>query len=296
MLLGVDLQDTREEVFVRMIVDGIAIGIAFKRAGFTSKNGNAPYNLWKLDRIQQRAAAILEARRNTGVITLPEVTGMLQRVFSSAYHADEYNAAHNAALSLARLYGHVNDRQTLEIIRRPSRDPDAPNEQELSSWVESLPALNAPDGNGGFSHSVLAPAPAPAPIDGAGEGSTGPLSSAPAQLLAQSDDSAVPIDWTRASRVLPTSTMSSDLPNGINDLPIDSTSVAITWREAGGTGVGGRPENGAPSGPVTVTPTTRARSGPLARGPSPLLKKGSPAELSKVPGTTGGLPSIEDLF
>ena len=156
LLFGVDLQDAREEVFVRMVVDGIAIGIAFKRAGFTAKHLAAPSKLWALDRIQERAAAILEARRNTGVITLPEVTGMLQRVFSSAYHADEYNAAHNAALSLARLYGHVNDRQTLEVIRRPSRDPDAPSEQELSSWVESLPALNAPDGTG-FSHSVLAP-------------------------------------------------------------------------------------------------------------------------------------------
>ena len=68
---------------------------------------------------------------------------MLQRVYSSAYHADEFNAAHNAALSLARLYGHVNDRQTLEVIRRPSRDPDAPSETALGDWIAELPAINA---------------------------------------------------------------------------------------------------------------------------------------------------------
>jgi hypothetical protein len=280
MLLGVDLQDAKEEVFVRMVTDGISMGVAFARAGFKSKHNNAPSNLWQLDRIQERAAAILEARRTTGVVTLPQVTSMLQRVFSSAYHADEYNAAHNAALSLARLYGHVNDRQTLEIIRRPSRDPDAPNEQELSSWVEALPGLAAPDQ---ASFLRIGDAPTPEPSDLAAEPASGvPLPSSPAPLLAQPAEL---IDWT-ASHVLPTSATASDLPNDINDLPVDSTSVATTWREAGGKGVGGRPENGAPTGPVTVTPTPRAHSEPL----------GPPRKKKQVPVPAGGFPAIEDLF
>ena len=53
MLLGVDLQDAKEEIFVRMVVDGISMGVAFVRAGFKSKNNEAPYNLWELHRIQE---------------------------------------------------------------------------------------------------------------------------------------------------------------------------------------------------------------------------------------------------
>ena len=44
-LLGVDLRDAKEEIFVRMVCDGLAIGVAFQRAGFTSKTKDAPYNL-----------------------------------------------------------------------------------------------------------------------------------------------------------------------------------------------------------------------------------------------------------
>ena len=139
ILFGVGLQDAREEQFVRMVCDGLALGVAFSRAGFTSKNNNAAYNLWQLPRVQERAAAILEARRTTGVVSLNEVTDMLKRVFAGAHSEGEYSAAHNAAFSLARLYGHVTDRTSLEVIRRPSRDPDAPSEQALTSWVDSLP-------------------------------------------------------------------------------------------------------------------------------------------------------------
>jgi hypothetical protein len=141
LLLGVDLKDAKEEIFVRMVCDGLALGIAYARAGFKAKNNAAPSLLFQLPRIQARAAAILEARRTTGVVTLSEVTDMLQRVFAGAHAKEEYSAAHNAAFSLARLYGHVTDKATLEVIRRPSRDPDAPSEQVLSDWVASLPVV-----------------------------------------------------------------------------------------------------------------------------------------------------------
>lgn len=143
VLLGVDLSDAREEVFVRMVCDGIALGIAFTKAGFTSaqdKGRNlAAHKLFNLPRVQQRAAAILEARRTQGVVTLPEVTDMLQRVFAKALHDDQMNAAHNAAFSLARLYGHVTDRAVIETLRKPSRDPDAPAERSLTNWIDALP-------------------------------------------------------------------------------------------------------------------------------------------------------------
>src|SRR3954469_23332821 len=144
VLFGVDLRDAREEIFVRMVCDGLSMGVAFARAGFSSKAHDAPSNLFHLPRVQARAQAIFEARRSTGVVTLAEVTDMLKRVFAGAHSAEEYSAAHNAAFSLARLYGHVTDKATLEVIRRPSRDPDAPSEQALASWVEALPALPAP--------------------------------------------------------------------------------------------------------------------------------------------------------
>ena len=99
---------------------------------------------------------------------------MLQRVFAGANSAEEYSAAHNAAFSLARLYGHVNDKSTLEIIRRPSRDPDAPSEQMLEDWAASLPLINpGPEEQG--SKAALHSAPAAL----LGPGPSGPE---PAQL------------------------------------------------------------------------------------------------------------------
>ena len=61
----------------------------------------------------------------------------------------------------------------------------------------------------------------------------------------------------------------------------------------------GQPENGAPSGPVTGTPTPRARSGllgeeptPRARsgllGPTPIEQKGAPRKPTRVPAPAGG--------
>ena len=92
----------------------------------------------------RKGSGYLRSEEDNGSCDAPEVTSMLQRVFSSAYHADEFNAAHNAALSLARLYGHVNDRQTLEIIRRPSRDPDAPSETGPFNMGGELAGDHAP--------------------------------------------------------------------------------------------------------------------------------------------------------
>jgi hypothetical protein len=233
VLLGVGLDDAREEMFVMMVCDGLPLRMAFAKAGFTAKNNSAPANLFNLPRVQERARAILDARRTTGVVTLPEVTSMLQRVFAGAHAAEEYSAAHNAAFSLARLYGHVTDRATLEVIRRPSRDPDAPSEQALSAWVQDLPAI---DGNGG----VLSPFPGP-----------------PASLLGTPRDNPAPVPDNLAT--------THDNPATTHDNPatVAELSSNTNWLGGDGAMVRGRPENGAPSGPVTMTP--------YGCGPSPLL-------------------------
>jgi hypothetical protein len=204
---------------------------------------------------------------------------MLKRVFAGAHMEGEYSAAHNAAFSLARLYGHVTDRATLEVIRRPSRDPDAPSEQALSSWVEALPALAGPG-------------------PGAGLEALGPLDEP--RFLRVVDAPAVPLE---------PQTTQPDLPSDIN------------WLEAGAPGPGplgpelfndinglegpgptpGQSENGAPSSPVTVTPTTRGSAGLLADGgpgPTPSKKEGLIGD--EGTGTNRGknaiIPSFEELF
>jgi hypothetical protein len=162
MVLGVNLTDAREEMFVRMVCDGIVMGIAFTKAGFKAAShealGIAASKLFHLPRVQQRAAAILEARRTQGVITLPEVTDMLNRVYAKALHDDQLNAAHNAAFSLARLYGHVTDRAIVETVRKPSRDPDAPAERSLTNWIDALPgrALEGPGPDEGLGEAASA--------------------------------------------------------------------------------------------------------------------------------------------
>ncbi len=244
VLLGVDLQDAREEVFVRLVCDGIALGVAFARAGFTSRDKNAPSNLFHLPRVQERAQAILDARRTTGVVSLPEVTDMLKRVFANAYTEGEYSAAHNAAFSLARLYGHVTDKATLEVIRRPSRDPDAPSEQALASWVEALPAGPAgPEALGGQA-SFLRLADTPAPLLGLEANQN------PTQNPSNINGLAGPGPSEPRPELEPSLHEGPELFNDIN------------WLEGDGIGVAGRPENGAPVGPVTVTPIQRGRTTP----------------------------------
>lgn len=288
LILGVELRDHREEIFVVMVCDGLPMGLAFRRAGFTSKDHNAPSNLWALPRVQVRAQSILEARRATGVVSLGEVTSMLKRVFAGANAAEEYSAAHNAAFSLARLYGHVTDRATLEVIRRPSRDPDAPSEQALGDWVAGLPALNGsgPEGSQG-SQGLLGPFPhAPA----------APLGPEPSQNPNEINGLAGPEPLEPSPEPGPEPYMHVDVhrnqlenPNEINDLAEFRTLACI------GT-AGGRSENGAPVGPVTVTPTSRGHSDLLGPEPPGGSEKGAPLNEVQVPVLTGGFPPIEDLF
>lgn len=231
-VMGVDLQDAREEIFIRLICDGISVGVAFIRAGFTSKHQNAAHNLFNLPRIQARAQAILEARRTTGVVTLEEVTDMLKRVYAGAHMEGEYSAAHNAAFSLARLYGHVTDKASLEIIRRPSRDPDAPSEQALASWVETLPGLPGPGPEPAALPSAISQAPPRrAPAE--------PLGLDPKNLSFYKDLSAQGSGPEPSSPVSP----ERELPNDIN------------WLEPSRPGPG-QSENGAPVAPVTGTSNT----------------------------------------
>ncbi len=300
MLFGVELRDAQEEVFVRMVCDGLALGIAFSRAGFKSKAKDAAINLFHVPRVQARAQAILEARRTTGVVTLSQVTDMLQRVFAGAHSEGEYSAAHNAAFSLARLYGHVTDKQTLEVIRRPSRDPDAPSEQALASWVESLPGLPAPG------PSVLAgpgleagPSSDPTPHILPDAGPSGPLPAPPAELLGLQPDLPNDINWLDAGPSRPG-------PSG-PELSNDFKGLATVAPPS---------ENGAPVGPVTVTPLEGGRSkplGPTEGGPAglcgprgerrtPAKKKGPQVKPKRVPVKKRGkkaakkYPSAKDLF
>jgi hypothetical protein len=304
-LFGVELRDAREEIFVRMVCDGLALGVAFARAGFTSKAAEAPSNLFHLRRVQERANAILEARRTSGVVTLPEVTDMLKRVFAGAHSEGEYSAAHNAAFSLARLYGHVTDRATLEVIRRPSRDPDAPSEQALAAWVDTLPSLPSP---GPVSPAMGLEGPGPGSAEGPPEGVLAP----PEGVLSP----------PRGAPAAPLGGPGPQSFSFIKDLsqgpgpgalggpgPREEFPNEINWLD----GTPGQPENGAPSRPVTGTPTPRARSGLLgptprarsellARGPgptptpTPIEQKGAPRKPTRVPGHTGEWPPLEDLF
>jgi hypothetical protein len=252
-----------------MVCDGLALGIAFARAGFSSKAKDAAANLFNLPRVQERARAILEARRSTGVVTLPQVTDMLQRVFAGAHSEGEYSAAHNAAFSLARLYGHVTDKSTLEVIRRPSRDPDAPSEQALSAWVEALPALPGPGPDG--------------PLSPVQEASFLRVSDAPAGLLGL--EPTIPHPDTAE-------------PSGPGPLEVEKLNE-INWLGLEGP-VAGRSENGAPSPTVTGTPIERARATLLpAGGPGPTPSKKTGLIEDEGTSTNTGenqIPSFEELF
>ena len=270
VLLGVDLANAKEEAFVRMVCDGLSVGMAYVKAGFTSKHHDAPINLFHKPHIQERAAAILEARRTQGVVTLPEVTDMLKRVFAGALHDAEYSAAHNAAFSLARLYGHVTDRATIEILRRPSRDPDAPSEQALGDWVASLPALNGPG-----------PAPAAERAEG--------------DLPARPDAPAAPYNHQpepQSQFLNDINAMSGPEPQGpylhtAGPGPSEAELCnEIKGLDGSGMAVPGRPENGAPSSPVTEAPTPRGGAGLLGPKPSghtPVRQKRVPLKPKRVP-------------
>ena len=215
----------KEECFCLLLADGIPVSIAFRRAGFTAKGSNSALALFRAQRIQDRVSAIFKARANSPPVTLPEITDMMKRVYVGAIHDAEYTPAYNAAFGLARLYGLVVDRAQLDVIRRPSREPDAPAEQALSSWIAELPPYN---------HGPKGPS-----LVGQGPG-----------LLIEGSAYGSDIDTTRSGL---------------------------------GAGPGGT-ENGAPSPPVTGTPSPCAHSAPYEKtGP-----------LYSEEGTT--FPSAEDLF
>jgi hypothetical protein len=215
---------------------------------------------------------------------LPEVTDMLQRVFTGAYHAEEYSAAHNAAFSLARLYGHVTDRATLEVIRRPSRDPDAPSEQALSSWVDALPGLGASGPE--------------ALTSGPSEARFLRLSDAPAAPLGPASPEARPenpneINALRGVEPLePSPEPQGPSPEG------SKFSNDFNWLGPDGRLAPGRPENGAPTTPVTEAPPSGGHSGLLgSTPPGPRgVENGAPLQSGQVPVLTGEYPPIEDLF
>lgn len=137
--IGEGLKDAKEECFVILLCDGIPLAIAYQRAGFPHTQ-QAALALFRSARIQARIQAVFEARARTPGLGLPEITDMLKRVYANALHDTEYSAAHNAAFSLARLHGLIIDRAQLDVIRRPSREPDAPVELALGAWVEALPS------------------------------------------------------------------------------------------------------------------------------------------------------------
>jgi hypothetical protein len=226
--IGIGLNDEREECFAMLIADGIPIAIAFRTAGFTAKDKKASaLALYRSQRLQDRVTAILRARASHPPMSLSEVTDMLKRVYAGALHSNEFTPAHNAAFSLARLYGLVVDRAQLDVVRRPSREPDAPAERALSSWIAELPPYT--------------PGPKSPEV---------PVGQGPG-LLIEGSTLGCDLDTTRVV---------SEGPGGIG--------------------------NGAPTGPVTGTPTGGGRVSPIG---SPSADEGT-----GYPG--GEYPSAEDLF
>jgi hypothetical protein len=262
LIYGKDLRDAREESFVQMVCDGLTLGEAFVRAGFDKDAGTvAPARLWALERVQARAQEVLHARANQAAVTLPEVTAMLQRVYAKALANGEHNAAHNASFSLARLYGHVTDRATLEVTRRPSRDPDESPTKALGAWLDvieqgSQQALNSPASLD--AHLAIDAPQKP----GQGPGPDVPTTSSGATLAAPLDVVASPEASFKGSG-LGQGSSPAEKPNEIN------------WLETGA-----QPGNGAPERPVTGTPASGAREDVLKNGGKSLLS----------------LPKAEDLF
>ena len=255
--LGFDLADAREETFCRLVCDGMSQSEAFRLAGFKGAN-SGPSRLWAKPGIQERAAAILKARAETGAVTLPQVTDMLQRVFSGALASADWGPAHNAAFSLARLYGLVIDRATIVDLRRPSRDPDAPAETALADWVASLPALPSPAGPGPESPAAAAASP-PRPEE------------ARATARAPSPDAETSgLDSENKSKINELSLGPQDVNAFISDNPnVHSLGPSGLDRDLsndfnGLAGLRQGPDqfgNGAPTPAVTGTPSTGARFG-----------------------------------
>ena len=255
--IGAGLNDEREECFCLLIADGVAVALAYRTAGFTAK-GKGALVLYGSQHIQDRVKAILRARAASPAVSLPEVTDMLKRVYAGALHSQEWTPAHNAAFSLARLYGLVVDRAQVDVIRRPSREPDAPAEQALSSWIEALPG------------------PVSTGLEGLSTGLEGPLRGAPAAP-----------DIQGPGLLIEATSLGNDL-DGPSGPRVPHVNVHMDAGPGPGAKARGETGNGAPSGPVTGTPTPCGHSENVAE-----LDEGTglPAWES-----TGTFPRPEDLF
>jgi len=298
VFLGRDLRDAKEESFVRMVCDGVQLRVAFDRAGFLKGSTDAATLLWDKPHIQERAALILEARATQGLVTLPQVTDMLQRVFYGAIQAEDYGPAHNAAFSLARLYGHVTDKASIEVSRKPSRDPDAPSEQALAVWAAGLPALPGLEASGLEASGLGALGPA---LDE--RGSNPPLPRAPAtpDIHASEPRAIIPSYFNGLPYVGPLGLEARSAGPGPSGPELSNEIKGLAW-----TGVRGRSENGAPTRAVTGTPTSGAHSGSLAESqqgstpPTPHYSEKGPLLDMRVPvPENGGIkryPPAEDLF
>ena len=287
--LGNDLQNEREEAFCRLVCDGMSQSEAYRLAGFQPVP-HGPKRLWAKPHIQDRAAGILRARAETGAVTLPQVTDMLQRVFAGSLASGEYGPAHNAAFSLARLYGLVIDRQVVGDLRRPSRDPDAPSEQALASWVTSLPGLSGPDTNSlgapGLAADLWAPGlaadlPAPPARAPARDGDPGPgleglnpnsgSSLQAANEVMNEPSGLAPQELNLHSGLEPRAA-------GLEGSSHNSSMISRAWRGPG------EFENGAPSATVTGTPSSGARTPPvLDLTPVKFDTEPPPANQKRVP-------------
>lgn len=223
-----ELKDHREESFARMVCDGMPLGEAYRRAGFNGKSYEAAHALAGLPRIKLRIEEILFARSTTAAVSLEQVTDMLGRVFMKAVANEELNAAHNAAFSLARLYGHVTEKSQVEVLRKPSREPDAPAELSLTAWVSGLmPTASA---------------------------SIGPLQRAPAGPMIEGLANQGPPSSPAISEGPGPASQQLDLFNDVNSLaaPRDGREI----------------ENGASFAPVTGPPSPGGRSdvlGPIGK-------------------------------
>lgn len=240
-----------------MVADGMAPFEAYRRAGGAPNGLGAAKGAvaWlEAPQVRARIDAILEARRAAGAVSLEEITDMLRQVYAGARQDAEYGAAHNAAFSLARLHGLVVDRTQIDVIRRPTREPDAPAETSLEGWMKTLPG--------------------PKPL----ELQANPPEPQGSGLEPQGSEPQSPNDIKGLEIFAGLEPQGSESSNEINDLaPFQDLERP------------GRSENGAPIGTVTGTPQTGRRIegqmtevGNNSQGPSglepgmPVRRKGRP--------------------
>lgn len=251
----------KEEAFCILVADGLPLAIAFKRAGFDAKDkACSALQLYKAQRIQERISAIIKHRAATPPVSLPEITDMMKRVYAGSIHDCEYTPAYNAAFGLARLYGLVVDRAQLDVVRRPSREPDAPSEMALGQWIEGLPGAG----------KQLSEQPLPAHIPP-------PIGPGPSTIEATTFGN--DLDPDRDTTV----------EQNANSPTISTPSIPLVRELRGEQSAvegGGEIGNGAPGEPVTGTPY---------RGAHPGIKS-TRVDLGEGTGPGAGFPKIEDLF